>query len=170
MKRYEDQVKLDLEINGEQHGVYVEPGDTLLHTLRVKLGMTGTKLGCENGDCGACTVLLDGKPVKACYTLAVDAEGRSVTTIEGLHDTTVQRAYASEYGFQCGYCTPGFVVNTYALLNEHPDPAPETTREWLESNLCRCTGYETIENAVRCAAKENTSVKGKKSREASEGD
>ncbi len=152
MKRYESLVRLTLNINGEPKTIHCDPGDTLLHALRNSAGLTGTKLGCENGDCGACTILVDGKPVKSCYTLAVDVDDCELTTIEGLKGTAVQKGFAEEYGFQCGYCTPGFVVNAFALLTEHPDPDVDTTREWLESNLCRCTGYETIENAVRSAA------------------
>lgn len=153
MKRYEEQTQITLSINGEQHRIYVSPGETLLSTLRTRLGMTGAKLGCENGDCGACTVLADGKPIKSCYTLTVDVDDALLTTIEGLHDTPVQQGFAQEYGFQCGYCTPGFIMNAHALLIEHPDPDVDKTREWLESNLCRCTGYETIEQAVRLSTK-----------------
>ncbi len=152
MKRYDGLLSIELAVNGERYQASVTPGDTLLHSLRSTLGLTGTKLGCENGDCGACTVLLEGKPVKSCYTLTLAAEGREITTIEGLRETPVQQAFAAAYGFQCGYCTPGFVLNTHALLQRHPKPDEATTREWLESNLCRCTGYETIAEAVQLAS------------------
>ncbi len=132
----------------------VRPGETLLHLLRRGLGLTGTKLGCENGDCGACTVQVDGVPTKSCYTLVLDVIDSEITTIEGLVDTPTQRAFVAEYGFQCGFCTPGFVLNVDALTKLHPKPTGEQIREWLESNLCRCTGYETIEKAVYSALEE----------------
>lgn len=147
MKTYQGRTKLVLSVNGEQRTVYVDPADTLLWTLRRGLGLTGTKLGCENGDCGACTVQLDGMPVKSCYTLTVDAEERAITTIEGLRETAVQEGFREEYGFQCGYCTPGFIVNADALLRT--PTAGET--DWLQSNICRCTGYEGIRNAIAYA-------------------
>ncbi len=137
-----------LRVNGETREVVVRPADTLLHVLRRALGLTGTKLGCENGDCGACTVLLDGKPVKSCMVLAVDAEGAEITTIEGLSGTAIQKTFLDEAGYQCGFCTPGFIVNAYALLKAHPAPDPETLQTWLDGNLCRCTGYEGIRRAI----------------------
>jgi len=158
---YRDYAAVTLRVNGEDRQVVVRPADTLLHVLRDTLGLTGTKVGCENGDCGACTVLIDGRPVKSCMVLAVEVAGAGasspeITTIEGLQDTPIQRAFLAENGFQCGYCTSGFIVNAHALLQAHPDPDPETTRLWLEGNLCRCTGYEGIERAVRVAAAEAT--------------
>lgn len=155
MKQYNELTTVELEINGESYRVAIRPADTLLRTLRETIGLTGSKLGCENGDCGACTVLLNGTPVKSCYTLTLDAEGKSITTVEGLKDTALQQAFIDEYAFQCGYCTPGFLMNSYALLQHHENPSDETIREWLESNLCRCTGYETIERAVKRAIREN---------------
>ncbi|MCU0522514.1 MAG: (2Fe-2S)-binding protein [Anaerolineae bacterium] len=149
MITYREYVALSLHINGEDRRVVVRPADTLLHVLRDGLGLTGTKVGCENGDCGACTVLVDGQPVKSCMVLAVEMEGSEITTIEGLHDTAIQRAFIQENGFQCGYCTSGFIVNAYALLKAHPNPDSDTIRTWLEGNLCRCTGYEGIERAVK---------------------
>jgi aerobic carbon-monoxide dehydrogenase small subunit len=178
VKRYQGRTKLVLTVNGEERIVYVDPGDTLLWTLRRGLGLTGTKSGCENGDCGACTVQLDGVPVKSCYTLTVDAEDRAVTTIEGLHDTPVQEGFREEYGFQCGFCTSGFIVNMDALMKTCPgesqqSPPVTADRErdhdhdrdhdreagllrsvevdWLRSNICRCTGYEGIRKAARYA-------------------
>ena len=150
---YRDYVPLTLRVNGEERRVVARPADTLLHVLRDGLGLTGAKAGCENGDCGACTVLLDGKPVKSCMVLAVEAEGVEITTIEGLNNTDIQRAFLAENGFQCGFCTSGFIVNAYALLQAHPDPDTETTRTWLEGNLCRCTGYEGIERAIEAASR-----------------
>jgi len=152
MKEYDGLVRIELTLNGEKRTAHVSPADTLLRALRENLGMTGTKLGCENGDCGACTLLVDGKPVKSCYTLAVDVDDKTITTIEGLVNTDVQQAFIEEYGFQCGYCTPGVILNAYALLEETFEPNPEETRTWMESNLCRCTGYEGIEKSVKRAA------------------
>jgi carbon-monoxide dehydrogenase small subunit len=144
--------RISLSVNGENRSTVVRAGDTLLWVLRELFGLQGAKLGCENGDCGACTVLLDGKPVKSCLVLAVEVDGRSVTTIEGLRDTPIQKAFVEHHGFQCGFCTPGFILNAHALLHAHPHPDAETIRSWLESNLCRCTGYEGIERAVKAAA------------------
>ena len=155
MKEYRNEQRIELSVNGERRSVVVRPGDTLLYVLRRGLGLTGTKLGCENGDCGACTVQRDGVPVKSCYTLALDVTGCEITTIEGLHETPIQKAFVDEYGFQCGYCTPGFIMNAHALIRSvHDGQTPnsdEHLREWLESNICRCTGYETIEKAVKAA-------------------
>jgi aerobic carbon-monoxide dehydrogenase small subunit len=153
MITYRDCAAIRLSVNGETRAVVVRPADTLLHVLRDRLGLTGTKVGCENGDCGACTVLLGGKPVKSCMVLAVEAVGAEITTIEGLSNTAIQRAFLEEAGYQCGFCTPGFIVNAHALLAAHPRPDPETVRAWLESNLCRCTGYEGIQRAVDSAAR-----------------
>lgn len=153
MQVYKEASTVTLHINGTDTEALVRPGDTLLRVLRETIGLTGSKMGCENGDCGACTVLLDGKPVKSCYMLALDAVGKSVTTIEGLDNTAIQEAFIQEYGFQCGFCTPGMIMNASALLAEEPKPDKETVREWMESNLCRCTGYETIERAVERGAK-----------------
>jgi carbon-monoxide dehydrogenase small subunit len=151
-ERYAGPTRITLKINGEERSAVISPSDTLLHTLRRTLGMTGTKLGCENGDCGACTVQVDGLPVKSCYTLTLDVIGREITTIEGLRETPIQRAFVDEYAFQCGFCTPGFVMNGHSLLAHHGHPDAETSREWLESNICRCTGYETIQKAIERAA------------------
>lgn len=151
VKSYKDFTQLILNVNGEKKKVIVSPKDTLLRVLREKLGLTGAKPGCENGDCGACTILLDGKPVKSCLILAVEVEGHSITTIEGLRDTPIQKAFIQESAFQCGYCTPGFIMNCHAMLNVHPDADDKTIRQWLSSNLCRCTGYEEIEKAVKRA-------------------
>jgi carbon-monoxide dehydrogenase small subunit len=149
MKEYTGQTRLNLRINDEVRTVWVSPADTLLSTLRNGLGLTGSKAGCENGDCGACTVHADGVPVKSCYTLTVDVDGREITTIEGLNDSPVQEGFRREYGFQCGFCTSGFIMNGHALIEAYPAGAdPETRIDWLQSNICRCTGYEGIERAM----------------------
>ncbi len=143
--------ELVLSVNGEDRRVAVRSADTLLRVLREKLGLTGVKCGCENGDCGACTVLIDGKPTKSCMALAAECEGSAIMTIEGLHDHPIQKAFAEKHGFQCGFCTPGMILNAVALLEAHPRPDDDTIREWMESNLCRCTGYEGIRNAIEAA-------------------
>ncbi len=144
--------RLTLRVNGEERILFVSAGETLVRTLRETLGLTGAKAGCENGDCGACTVLVDGQPVKGCLVLTVSLQGRSVTTIEGLRNTPLQQAFVEENGFQCGFCTPGVLMSAHALLTADPNPTPDKVRLWLEGNLCRCTGYEGIERAVRKAA------------------
>ena len=151
MKEWSGTTDLHLAINGETRRVSVRPGDTLMRVLREKLGLTGTKCGCENGDCGACTVLLDGKPVKSCMVLAVECDDLAITTIDGLRDHPVQKAFADENGFQCGFCTPGQILNAVALLAAHPEPNENVDREWMQSNLCRCTGYEGIRKALATA-------------------
>lgn len=151
MKKYASVIDLNLNVNGEIRRVAARPGDTLLRLLREKLGLTGSKCGCENGDCGACTVLMDGKPVKSCMILAVECGDARITTIEGLHDHPVQKAFSAENGFQCGFCTPGMIMNAVALLAAHPEPDEETDREWMQSNICRCTGYEGIRKALALA-------------------
>jgi len=148
MKIYREIQAVQLNINNEKRQVPVRPGDTLLRVLREKLGLTGVKPGCENGDCGACTILMDSIPVKSCLVLAVEAVGKDITTVEGLKNTAIQQAFLEEGGFQCGYCTSGFLINAFALLEKHPVSDTAVDREWLESNLCRCTGYEGISRAV----------------------
>ena len=143
-----------IALNGSERTVAVRPSDTLLTALRQSAGHTGAKPGCENGDCGACTVLLEGRPVKACLMLAVEADRRRVTTVEGLKETAIQRAFEACGGFQCGYCTSGFLVNAWAMLEAHPDASEAVQREWLAANLCRCTGYEGIRGAVEQAKDE----------------
>lgn len=140
---------VSLQVNGEKRTVVVRSADTLLYALREQLGLTGAKPGCENGDCGACTVLVEGRPIKSCVMLAIEAVGVRVTTIEGLKDAPMQKAFVEHFAFQCGYCTPGFLLNCHALVNTRPDAGDDTIREWLQSNLCRCLGYEEIERAVK---------------------
>jgi aerobic-type carbon monoxide dehydrogenase small subunit (CoxS/CutS family) len=140
---------VELSVNGEVRSVLIRPADILLHTLRDQLGLTGAKPSCLNGDCGACTVLIDGRPIKSCLMLTVEAVSHEITTIEGLRDTDIQKAFVENFSFQCGYCTSGFLLNCYALSKLHPDCSEEVMREWLQSNLCRCTGYQEIQDAVR---------------------
>lgn len=139
---------LTLHVNGLDRTVLARPADTLLTVLRDEFGLSGAKPGCENGDCGTCTVLVDGWPVKSCLMLAVEAVGHEVTTVEGLVDSPVQQAFAEKQAFNCGYCTPGFIVVCHALTKIHPDAGPDTVRDWLQSNICRCTGYQEIRDAV----------------------
>jgi aerobic carbon-monoxide dehydrogenase small subunit len=142
-------------VNGEKHTADVEPRLLLVHLIREKLRLTGTHIGCDTTHCGACTVLLDGVPVKSCTVLAVQADGHQLTTVEalgasGLHP--IQAAFKSEHGLQCGFCTPGMMMSSFALLAENPDPTEEEIRWALSGNICRCTGYMNIVKAVRAAA------------------
>jgi xanthine dehydrogenase YagT iron-sulfur-binding subunit len=147
---------ITLLVNGQRRKVQVEPRFTLLYVLRERLGMTGSKPGCERGECGACTVLIDGVPRYACLTLAVEAEGHEVTTIEGLMDGEalgpVQEAFAEEDALQCGYCTPGQIMAAEGLLRANPDPSVAEIRLAMSGNLCRCGAYPHITKAVRRAA------------------
>jgi len=149
-------VDIELEVNGRQYRLSVEPRWSLLWVIREELGLKGTKEGCDNGDCGACVVLLDGDPVNSCLVLAVEADGCRVTTIEGLSSGEelhpLQQAFVEAGAVQCGYCTPGMVLSSYALLQRNPDPNPQQVREWLVGHLCRCTGYVKIVEAVLLAA------------------
>ncbi|KRU25076.1 putative iron-sulfur-binding subunit of xanthine dehydrogenase XdhC [Clostridium sporogenes] len=149
MISYIEETKIELDINGEKRSVIVRPADTLLRVLREKLGLTGGKPGCENGDCGACTVLLDGIPIKSCIILAVEAVGHKLITIEGLKEEPIQKAFIEKMGFQCGYCTPDFIMNCYGIIKNNPYADDETIEKWLQSNICRCTGYEEIRDAVK---------------------
>ena len=150
--------RVSITVNGSEHVLEVEPRELLVYVLRERLGFTGTNVGCDTSSCGACTVLLDGESVKSCTVLGVQADGHEVTTIEGLATNgflhAVQRAFRTEHGLQCGYCTPGFVMATVSLLNETPNPSEEEIRHALEGNLCRCTGYHNIVRAVQAAAAE----------------
>jgi carbon-monoxide dehydrogenase small subunit len=150
-------VLLHLRVNGEEIEAYVAPYKTLLEVLREDLGLTGTKHGCELGECGACAVLIDGEPVLACLELAVQCEGRDIQTIEGLASGTelhpLQAAFADLGGSQCGYCTSGMVMTAKALLDKDPAPSRERIKEALSGNLCRCTGYQQIWESVEEAAR-----------------
>ena len=147
---------LTLTVNGEERTVEVEPRLLLAHLLRQKLGLTGTHIGCDTTSCGACTVLVDGTPVKSCTYFAVQAEGRSITTVEGLMNGgelhPIQQGFKEEHGLQCGFCTPGMLLVTSALLEENPDPSEEEIRWAISGNLCRCTGYQNIVKSVQWAA------------------
>jgi aerobic-type carbon monoxide dehydrogenase small subunit (CoxS/CutS family) len=144
-----DSKVITLNINGEDRKVSIKPSDILLYTLRNNFGLTGPKPGCENGDCGACTVLVDGWPVKSCLMLTVEAIGKKILTVEGLKEAPIQKAFVEEYGFQCGYCTSGFLMVCHSLSKIHPDADDAVIQEWLQSNICRCTGYEEISIAVK---------------------
>lgn len=143
---------ITLTVNGDPYELDIDPRRTLLEVLREKLELRGTHLGCDSGDCGACTVLLNGVPVPSCLVLAVDADGGEIMTVEGLvqggEPHPVQRAIVAHGGVQCGYCTPGIVVSSYALLQENPHPTEREVREAIAGNLCRCTGYQKIVEAV----------------------
>ncbi|MEM4187034.1 MAG: (2Fe-2S)-binding protein [Candidatus Caldarchaeum sp.] len=143
--------EFSLKLNGREVKVRAPPAYTLLDTLRYIIRLTGTKDGCSSGDCGACTVLLDGKAVHSCLTLMAQVQGREVVTVEGV-DPIIPQAYAQEGAVQCGYCTPGLVMATAALLKANPKPSDEDIREALRGNLCRCTGYVKIIRAVKMAA------------------
>jgi aerobic carbon-monoxide dehydrogenase small subunit len=145
-----------LIVNGTRHEVSIKPWATLLDVLREEIGLTGTKEGCGVGECGACTVLLDGKPVNACLILAAETHGKEITTIEGLAKGDklhpIQEAFVEVGGLQCGFCTPGMVLSTKALLDQNQNPTDDEIRKGLEGNFCRCTGYTKIIESVRAAA------------------
>ena len=149
-------MNVSITVNGVAREAEVEPRTLLVDLIRDGFGLTGTKIACDTSQCGSCTVHLDGKAVKSCTVLAVQANGAEVTTIEGLAENgdlhAVQEAFHEQHGLQCGFCTPGMVMATVALLEQSPDPSDEEIRHGLEGNLCRCTGYENIVRAVREAA------------------
>ncbi len=151
-------VALALLVNGRTYALRVEPRRTLLDALREDCGLTGTHMGCEHGVCGACTVLVDGDPIRSCLMFAVQAEGRAIRTVEGLAEGAdlhpLQRAFSAHHGVQCGFCTPGFLMLAAGILERDPDIDDEALREALAANLCRCTGYQGILNAVRATAAE----------------
>jgi carbon-monoxide dehydrogenase small subunit len=154
-------VNVRLKVNGEEHELDVEPRLLLVHALRDRLGLTGTHVGCDTSNCGACTVHLDGQSVKSCTVLAVQADGAEVTTIEGLGSEgdlhPVQEAFWNNHGLQCGYCTPGMIMAAAALLEENPKPTEAEIRHGLEGNLCRCTGYHNIIKSVLDASGQSVS-------------
>lgn len=151
MIQYQDRVVISLNINGAMHEVAVRPADLLLDVLREQLGLTAAKPGCLNGDCGACTIIVDGWPAKSCLMLAVEAENHVILTVEGLDGAApIQKTFVSENAFQCGYCTSGFLMVCCALRMQYPKlPEEYVVEEWLQSNICRCTSYQEIRNAVR---------------------
>jgi aerobic-type carbon monoxide dehydrogenase small subunit (CoxS/CutS family) len=151
---------ISFKVNGVQHALEVKSSQTLLEVLRNELGLSGTKEGCGTGECGACTVLLDGKPVNSCLMLAIDAEGREVTTVEGLEKEgklhPLQEAFVEEGAVQCGFCTAGMLMAAKGLLEENPHPTEEEIRRGIAGNLCRCTGYVRIVKAIQSAATTRT--------------
>jgi carbon-monoxide dehydrogenase small subunit len=151
-------VPISLTVNGVEHSDDVEPRLLLVHYLRDVLRLTGTNIGCDTSQCGACTIHLDGKAVKSCTVLAVQADGGSVTTIEGLAHNgdlhPLQQAFWDNHGLQCGYCTPGMIMTASDLLQQNPNPTDEEVRHGLEGNLCRCTGYQNIVKSIQAAAEQ----------------
>ncbi|MCL4835922.1 MAG: (2Fe-2S)-binding protein [Caldilineaceae bacterium] len=148
-------IPIQLAVNGKKVAKEVEPRLLLVHLLRDELGLTGTKIGCDTSQCGACIVLLDGMAVKSCTLLAVQADGGKLTTIEGVADDKyhpVQQAFWDSHGLQCGYCTPGMIISVVDLLDQNPNPSEAEIRHGIEGNLCRCTGYHNIVKAVQTAA------------------
>lgn len=146
---------LELNVNGQKHSIFVEPWKTLLEVLRDELAFTGTKMGCDSGHCGACTVLVDGKAVKSCLVLARQVRGKRILTIEGLSQNgqlhPLQQAFLAHFATQCGFCTPGMIMSAKALLDENSNPSEEEIREALTGNICRCTGYVKIIEAIMAA-------------------
>lgn len=159
-----DEREITLTVNGTEHTIEVEPRRLLVHALREDLDLTGTHIGCDTGNCGACTVLKDGEPIKSCLLFAAQADGAEITTVEGMEDLPeagadlhpIQEGFREEHGLQCGYCTPGMIMSSKALLDENPDPDEEEIRDAISGNLCRCTGYQNIVRAVEYAADELT--------------
>lgn len=163
VKRY----LVNLTVNGDEYTVVVKANTLLVNVLRDQLDLTGTKKGCELGDCGSCTVLLDGKPVNSCIVLAVEADGRNITTIEGVARSEkldkIQEAFVNNAAVQCGYCTPGMIMSARALLAKNPSPNEKEVREAISGNLCRCTGYVNIVKAVLEVSEENQVKRGEQS-------
>jgi carbon-monoxide dehydrogenase small subunit len=155
-------VNVEITVNGKAEAANVEPRLLLVHFLRERLALTGTHIGCDTTSCGACTVLLDGVPIKSCTFLAVQANGRNVTTVEGLAQNgalhPVQEGFKTEHGLQCGFCTPGMMLVSAALLEDNPDPSEEEIRWAISGNICRCTGYQNIVKSVQWAAKKRQEV------------
>jgi len=157
-------IRISLSVNGAPHEAEVEPRTLLVYLLRERFGLTGTNVGCDTSSCGACTVLMDGRSVKACTVLAVQADGAEVTTVEGLARNgewhPLQKAFHEHHGLQCGFCTPGMLMASASLLSENPEPTEREVRHALEGNLCRCTGYQNIVHAILAAAEEMRSAAG----------
>src|SRR5438046_10497214 len=151
-----DRLPVSVNVNGATYARDVEPRDLLVYFLREDLGLTGTHVGCDTSQCGACTILIDGRPVKSCTMFAVQADGRQLTTVEGLaidgNLTTLQEAFWNEHGLQCGFCTPGFLMTATALLQSNPSPTEAQIRRGISGNLCRCTGYVNIVKAIQYGA------------------
>ncbi len=147
--------QIEIKVNGVMHGIDVQPWDTLLDVIRDKLGLTGTKEGCGLGECGACTVIMNGKTVNSCLVLAVEADGKQITTIEGLAEGNklhpIQQAFIDLGGLQCGFCTPGMIISAKAMLDENQNPTEEEIRRGISGNFCRCTGYTKIIQSIQAA-------------------
>jgi len=149
---------IKLMINGREHALEVGTNETLVEVLRERLRLTGTKIGCNRGECGACTVLIDGEAVLSCLTLAIECEGKEILTIEGLEDPKtgeldpIQEAFVENFGIQCGFCTPGMVMSAKALLDRNPNPSEAEVKEGIQGNLCRCTGYTQIVESILAAS------------------
>lgn len=163
MGKVANKAAISVTVNGRERSSEVEPRRLLVHWIRESLGLTGTHLGCDTTSCGACTVLVDGTPVKSCTMFAVQADGRAVTTVEGLKQNgklhPIQEGFKEEHGLQCGFCTPGMMLLGASLLETNPDPTEEDIRWAISGNLCRCTGYQNIVKAVEYAAKKTESEK-----------
>jgi carbon-monoxide dehydrogenase small subunit len=155
-------VEISVTVNGTEHRTDVEPRVLLVDHIRTNLALTGTHIGCDTSNCGACTILLDGVPVKSCTLLAVQADGTSITTVEGLKSNgaldPIQKAFSDQHGLQCGFCTPGMMLVGKVLLTENADPSDDEVRWAISGNLCRCTGYMNIVEAIRAAAAANATV------------
>lgn len=160
-----DTVRVSLKINGKEYSGSAEPRLLLVHFIRDELNLTGTHIGCDTGHCGACTVIMNGKTVKSCMVLAVQANGADILTVEGLAQGDklhpIQQAYWENHGLQCGYCTPGMLMSSLFLLQRNPDPTDEEIRKGIEGNLCRCTGYVNIIKSIKAAAKKMQAEAGK---------
>ncbi|RLF61304.1 MAG: (2Fe-2S)-binding protein [Thermoplasmata archaeon] len=150
--------RLLLNVNGENRELFVSPNRILLDVLREDLGLTGVKGGCDSGECGACTVLMDGKPVRSCIVLAFEAEGKEIMTIEGLAKGSklhpIQRAFIDHHAFQCGFCTPAMIMIAKAFLDNNPEPTEEDARRAIAGNICRCTGYDNVVDAIMTAGRD----------------
>jgi len=157
-----DEREITLTVNGTEHTIEVEPRKLLVHAIREDLDLTGTHIGCDTGNCGACTVLRDGEPIKSCLMFATQADGSEIMTVEGMEELPeaegelhpLQEGFREEHGLQCGYCTPGMIMSGKALLDENPDPDEAEIREAISGNLCRCTGYQNIVKSIEYAADE----------------
>ena len=149
---------IKLKVNGKEHTLEVSANETLVEVLRERLRLTGAKIGCNRGECGACTVMINGEAVLSCLTLSIECEGKDILTIEGLEDPKtgeldpIQEAFVENFGIQCGFCTPGMVMSAKALLNKNPNPSEEEIKEGIQGNLCRCTGYTQIIESILAAA------------------
>ncbi len=155
MKKHE----ITMKVNGEVRSVIVEPNDVLLDVLREKLGIKSPKIGCERGDCGACTILLNGRTVRSCLVLAIEADGCEIVTVEGLGETLtpLQQAFLDNNAFQCGFCAPGMILTATELLQKNPTPDDDEIKEGISGNLCRCTGYQPIVDAIRTVSRSGKS-------------